>query len=300
MIYLKLVLFKVCQHLYYWLSYPFGNKGLHRVSSKLGRFLFDKDQTHVCNIGDNLSYKFNLQDAYWNKLLITNYKYEPELHFLFQRIKTIDFDFFDCGANLGYWSVLLGGNGYGPKKIYAVEPIRLNCDRVLENLELNNINALVLRKAITATSGEIVNLLLQESDFSNTAASVTFENINGSYEEVESISMKDLISNSNNPNLVIKLDIEGQEIVALQNIIGELKSDERDILVSYEDHGNDRQSRVTEYLLKAELDVFYLSDDNKLSKIDSAENATVFKHNIHRGYNFIAFKQNSIYATLIK
>ena len=46
-----------------------------------------------------------LRDGYWTKLLLGQ-TYEPEFADLLARELVPDVAFLDCGANIGYWSVL--------------------------------------------------------------------------------------------------------------------------------------------------------------------------------------------------
>ena len=52
-------------------------------------------------------YEFPYGDGYWSKLLNRNYSYENELELLFQDSADVDYTLLDCGANYGYWSVLV-------------------------------------------------------------------------------------------------------------------------------------------------------------------------------------------------
>jgi len=292
---MKLLLFKFLQKSFFWLSYPLQNKGLYRVSRTLGNTFFDRSATHIAPIGKDTVFKFYLVDPYWNRLLIPKFIYEPELHHLFKKIKDVDFHFIDCGANLGYWSMLVAGKVYGSKPTTTIEPIQSNFDLIKDNVNYNKLSNVTLYKnAVSKKSGETVKLVFVENDFSNTAASVS-ENITktSQYEEVSTITLYDLLIPLKKKQIVVKLDIEGQEIAALESADDLLKSNSMDILFSYEDHGNDPTCMVTKHFFNIGYHILFISDSGMTTSITSIEKAMKLKTNIHKGYNFIAFKANS-------
>lgn len=291
---LKIKLFTSLLTSYSLMSKLIGQRGLHRFSMLLGNLFFSREDTIIHPIANNLNYKFHLKDPYWNKLLIPNYRYEPELHHLFARLTDVDYSFIDCGANLGYWSVLVAGSQYGPKPTTTIEPVAYNHQVVSENLSINKLDHVTLhQRAISKQSGEIVKMVFVENDFSNTAASISESSGGSQYEEVTTMTLHELIVAQSNKQIVVKLDIEGQEIPALESAADVIQNPHYDILFSYEDHGNDKSSNVTQYLLDQGYQVVFLSDDNNLTQINSAKQASAIKTNIHRGYNFVAFRSDS-------
>src|SRR5258708_12336201 len=79
---------------------------------------------------------FRLDDVYWNSFIRQpNIEYEPEIGKFLLRLKDVDYQFFDCGANIGYWSVLVTSEMLGRKRAIAIhaslEPIPIlhhNCN----------------------------------------------------------------------------------------------------------------------------------------------------------------------------
>ena len=67
-------------------------------------------------------FEFPYGDGYWSKLLNRTFSYEDELELLFADSADIDYTLLDCGANYGYWSVLVSSKPFGSHKAIAIEP----------------------------------------------------------------------------------------------------------------------------------------------------------------------------------
>ncbi len=67
-------------------------------------------------------FEFPYGDGYWSKLLNRSYHYEDELELLFRHSADVDYTLIDCGANYGYWSVLVSSAPFGSHKAIAIEP----------------------------------------------------------------------------------------------------------------------------------------------------------------------------------
>ncbi len=67
-------------------------------------------------------FAFPFGDGYWSKLLNRTFYYEDELELLFRNSIDVDYTLLDCGANYGYWSVLVSSEPFGSHKAIAIEP----------------------------------------------------------------------------------------------------------------------------------------------------------------------------------
>jgi hypothetical protein len=65
---------------------------------------------------------FDLGDFYWNRLSYAGFSYDPEMVSTLALVQDVPFTFLDCGANYGYWSVLMGARAFGKHRSEA-----LNC-----------------------------------------------------------------------------------------------------------------------------------------------------------------------------
>ena len=78
-------------------------------------------------------FTFDVGDFYWNRLAYDGFDYEPELRKLLELFRDIPFTFLDCGANFGFWSVLVASKGLGGHRVLAVEA----SPRTIEGLKRN-------------------------------------------------------------------------------------------------------------------------------------------------------------------
>src|SRR5438046_4684967 len=82
-------------------------------------------QLSCVHFADGSRLYFRLDDVYWNAFIREpDIEYEPEIGKFLMRLKDVDYVFFDCGANIGYWSVLVTSEMLGRKRAIAVEPSR--------------------------------------------------------------------------------------------------------------------------------------------------------------------------------
>ena len=79
--------------------------------------------------------------------------YEDELELLFRDSVDVDYTLLDCGANYGYWSVLVSSKPFGSHKAIAIEPSGQNFPKLANNAEINGNRFEVMKCAIGAARG---------------------------------------------------------------------------------------------------------------------------------------------------
>ena len=83
-------------------------------------------------LDDDCAFEMPYGDGYWSWLLLRGAEYEADMHGVMEAIAGVDYAFLDCGANYGYWSVLVSGEKLGRHPAVAIEadssPIRV-CER---------------------------------------------------------------------------------------------------------------------------------------------------------------------------
>ncbi|MBU4217087.1 FkbM family methyltransferase [Candidatus Parcubacteria bacterium] len=114
---------------------------------------------------------------------------------------------FDIGSNVGYYSLL--ANKYMKEgKVFAFEPSRRNVEFLKKHMSLNNADKVeVVDSAISDVSGEV---FLQENEL---GVLDTISSKEGTY-NVSAISIDDFCESKNLYPDVIKLDVEGAEMLA--------------------------------------------------------------------------------------
>lgn len=269
------------------------------------RFVDDRVHWHVCNtvgklvsgrgyncvvdVGPDSVMRVNLDDPYWNRLIAAGYEYEPELAHVLRAIKSIEFDVLDCGANFGYWSIRLSSHEFGSRQVIAIEASEETFEVLSANCALNGNRFERVFGAISDTAGRdvVINKTLGHS-----AAHITERAAQPSDQVIKSITLDNFASRVGQ-RCFVKLDVEGQEINALR---GAPKLLAGDVLVCFEDHGLDVESRVTDFVIRElSLNVFFVDARGHGRRVESARDATTLKRHSMAGYNFFACKDGSAF-----
>ena len=158
---------------------------------------------------DGFKYKFDFRDS----LASIKGDYESEERHFFRKVITKKDIVVDGGANMGFHSVLFSSLA---KKVFAFEPIEECYKLCNENLRLNNLNAIVITKALS-NKNELVKLYSYELSNGLTSKYPSVSDRGFSYDSqyVNSITL-DKFFERKEPPTFIKLDIEGMEKEALE------------------------------------------------------------------------------------
>ncbi|MGY4478404.1 FkbM family methyltransferase [Bradyrhizobium sp. USDA 3364] len=246
-------------------------------------------QTPCVHFADGSRLYFELDDVYWNAFFVgqSHRTYESDIGMLLLRLKDIDYTFFDCGANIGYWSVLVTSEMLGRKRAIAVEASRKTLAILEQNRDANNRRFEICHKALFETDGQMLSF---SDDGSHDARHIVasqgmhLERV----EPVLSITLDSLarqLQMNDRDRLVVKLDVEGAEISAFKGAREVLK---RDTLIIYEDHGNDRSHTTTRYMLDTQgFPVFSIAPDGTIAKVEELAFLDRVKTNPRIGYNFV-------------
>jgi len=245
-------------------------------------------QLSCVHFADGSRLYFELNDVYWNAFFIgqPGMTYEPDIATLLLRLKDTDYTFFDCGANIGYWSVLVTSEMLGRKRAIAVEASRETLAILEQNRDANDQRFEICRRALFEYDGR--SLFFSDDGPHSARHIVTSQSSRPSHTEpVMSITIDALARDqqlTDSDRLVIKLDVEGQEVAALKGARQVLK---RDTLIIYEDHGQDRSHATTRHVFEAlGLPVFSLAADGSVTRVSDLGTLDRLKVNPKIGYNF--------------
>ena len=133
------------------ISSHFSHRGYIGCANLLRKALAERNI--AIKLNEDATYEFPYGDGYWSKLLDRSYSYEDELEFLFRHSADIDYTLLDCGANYGYWSVLVTSRPFGSHKAIAIEPSSDNFAKLANNARVNGNRFEVMKCAIGATKG---------------------------------------------------------------------------------------------------------------------------------------------------
>lgn len=237
----------------------------------------------------NFYIKFESNDPYWSRLISKRFRYEIELENWLKNECSSDEFFIDCGANIGYWSIFVS-KIIGVKKFIAIEPNPRIFQMLLDNLKLNQLPQMALEGAIGDLShgASTTNLYLDTSPGLHVGASIYRENISGvEILQVPLIGLCDVLEQAiqSNSSILLKLDVEGAEVLCFQQIPISMRSRVR---IIYEDHGRDLDCVTTKWLLASKAYKIYFLQTSGSIEITSIDTLSKLKKSKKKGYNLIA------------
>ena len=261
------------------ISSHFSHRGYIGCANLLRRTL--PERNIAIRLNPDATFEFPYGDGYWSKLLNRSYHYEDELELLFRGAIDVDYTLLDCGANYGYWSVLVSSAPFGSHKAIAIEPSSQNFAKLGNNAVINGNRFELMKCAIGATRGTAHLSGTKHEAFSIAGST----DVRG--EEVPVIALDDLLSDGKiaaGGKYLIKLDVEGVEIDAIK---GGQKLLAGDSVIMCEEHGNDPDHTVSRYILEQtplKL-IVYDPRSNRLETVTELSILDRIKVSTHVGYN---------------
>ena len=178
--------------------------------------------------------------------------YEPELQAAITDLVIPGQVIYDIGASIGFMSLLFamktGLNGH----VYAFEALPANIERLTDNIDLNSFQErmTVVKVAVQASSGKTDFYPGPSSAMGKVAGSAGRSSIE--YQpsiQVDGVAIDEFIYTSGNPIPdMVKIDIEGGEILALPGMSSLLHRDRPVLLVEL--HGPEAAQTTWELLQK--------------------------------------------------
>ena len=275
------------------ISSHFFHRGYNGCANLLRKTL--PERNIAIRLNEDATFEFPYGDGYWSKLLDRSYHYEDELELLFRHSVDVDYTLLDCGANYGYWSVLVTSKPFGAHKAIAFEPSSDNFAKLANNAKVNGSRFEALKCAIGAAKGTA-----RLSGTKHEAFSIAGGTVGG--EEVPVMALDDLLAEGRiapGGKYLIKLDVEGVEIDAIK---GGTKLLAGDSVIICEEHGNDPDHTVSRYILdQTPLQlIVYDPRSNRLETVTELSILDRIKVSSHIGYNVFgtssAFWQERIAA----
>ena len=276
------------------ISSHFSHRGYNHCANLLRKTLSERDIAIKLNA--DATFEFPYGDGYWSKLLNRSYSYEDELEFLFRDSVSVDYTLIDCGANFGYWSVLVSSAPYGSHRAIAIEPSSQNFAKLANNAAINGNRFELMKCAIGAARGTARLSGTKHEAFSIAGGAA----VGG--EDVPVIALDNLLDDgkvSAGGKFLIKLDVEGVEVEAIK---GGTRLLQADSVLLCEEHGNDPHHTVSRYILEQtplKL-IVYDPRTNRLETVTELSILDRIKVSSHVGYNVFgtasAFWQDRISA----
>lgn len=179
-------------------------------------FIFQKLRPEMAEVDGHKMFLDLRDKAISHNLLLDGY-YEKFGTEVFKREIKKGMTVLDCGANIGYYT-LIAASIVGEKgKVYAFEPGPDNFALLKKNVEINGYKNIVLvQKAISNETKKIKLFLSQD----NKGTHRTYNSFDGRESVViDAIALDEYFKNHKGQIDFIKMDIEGSEARALQGMI---------------------------------------------------------------------------------
>jgi len=261
------------------ISSHFSHMGYNACANLLRKTL--PERNIAIRLNEDAVFEFPYGDGYWSKLLNRAYTYEDELELLFEDSVDIDYVLIDCGANYGYWSVLVSSRPYGAHQVIAIEPSAENFPKLANNAHVNGERFETMKCAIGSARGTA-----RLSGSKHEAFSIAGSTSAGG-EEVPVIALDNLIDDGKvaaGGKYLIKLDVEGVEIEAIKGGARLLGADS---VILCEEHGNDPEHTVSRYILD-QTPLKLIVYDPRSKRLETVTELSILdriKVSTHVGYN---------------
>lgn len=260
-------------------SSTFSHRGYNMCANLMRRTVLPARDL-VVKLNADALFAFPFGDGYWSKLLNRTFSYEDELELLFRDSVNVDYTLLDCGANYGYWSVLVSSAPFGSHKAIAIEPSADNFAKLATNARLNGGRFDVMKCAIGSARGTA-----RLSGTKHEAFSIVGDQSAG--EEVPVVSLDNLLDDgkvSMSGKYLIKLDVEGVEIEAIK---GGARLLHGDSVIMCEEHGNDPAHTVSRFILDHTSLALIVHDPatNRFETVTELSILDRIKVSTHVGYN---------------
>lgn len=270
------------------------HRGYWRLVRALGTYC---DEEVVVNLEQG-SVAVSLHDPYWARITAAGFRYEPEVECLLRGLRTLEFNFLDVGANIGYWSILVSGM-FPERQVIAVEPNPAIFAGLCRNANLNADRFTCIQAAVTPSPVDAVDLFVSSGRGEHAAASADGGRFASHQARVTvpATTLDELVDSLRRDGtpLLVKLDIEGLETAVLAKSEA---SRDPGVCFVYEDHGCDPGSPTTGWLLEHALhDVFFLPHSGRPRQIDSLSQLRRYKKSPKVGYNLVALPKTGPWPT---
>ncbi|MCK4266164.1 MAG: FkbM family methyltransferase, partial [Thermoplasmata archaeon] len=193
----------------------------------------------------------------------------------------------DLGANIGYFT-LLAANIVGKEgSVYSFEPEPRNYSYLTKNIQINNYeNVTALQKAVGEKTG-MVKLFICSYDTGHHTIG-QYDGIKdynpkqaeeeGEYVEVEKVALDDFFEGSERPVNIIKMDVEGAEMLALRGMDRVIR-ESSDIKMFFEffpflikKMGDSPEEFIRKLLDDYDLDMFVIGHDYAMEDYGESKN----------------------------
>jgi FkbM family methyltransferase len=191
--------------------------------------------------------------------------YEPSTRKLFRELLPTAEVFIDAGAHIGLFSVLAGRYGNPGLTVYAFEPDPYNQRAFRWNLDLNRCRNVNLFPGAVSDKNGLARLLISDGTIGSSLI-LGRTRIGGThFLEVDTYALDSVLKDTASKSILVKLDIEGAEIQALQGMAATLRGAQRMAIICEVNPealaaGGRKPTDLVAVLRGAGLQVFFISE----------------------------------------
>jgi FkbM family methyltransferase len=250
-------------------------------------------------LNEDARFLFPPNDEYWSAgVTVGDRLYEPEVDWLLRRAAERPYALVDCGANIGYWSIVASSRPYGRHPAVAIEASRANWELLVLNARANGDRFRVLHRAILDESGKRVTLYGRKH-YGMSLREDWHPGDGDRSEEVETITV-DEVADHYTPDrrhpALVKLDVEGSEIEAM---LGGRRTLDEGALFVYEDHGKEPSHRISRFVLSlGDVGIWHVGADLRPARVAGVDQVAMVKTDARMGYNFFACRRGSPWSSI--
>ncbi|HVV31195.1 MAG TPA: FkbM family methyltransferase [Mycobacteriales bacterium] len=262
-------------------------RGMQRVTWAVGR-AFPRANRALMALPEGRIW-IHLDDGYWVREILPGRQYERELRRVIDLLLGAGSGcLLDCGANIGYWSLV--ASSYLPAgHVLAVEASPAMYEQLTRNAAANAGRWSCVAAAVWSAGGEQLRIHEDRRQHAGNTVVGDLAVPGTSAVPVRTVTVDALaaeLPDAREGPLVVKLDVEGAEIAAIDGARETLARSGSYLL--YEDHGHDRTHRVSTHLLDLGMHVAAPGEDGSFTRIRSVRELDTVKALPYRGYNFVA------------
>lgn len=185
--------------------------------------------------------------------------YEQDLQQAIQDWVKPGYVIYDLGANIGYVSLLFARATGSSGQVFAFEPLPSNQERLQKNITLNNdLHVTLIPSAVSDKSGSATFMVHNSGGMGKVKEAAGREQGFANEISVQTVALDDFATTHPAPHLV-KIDIEGGEVLALRGMQSLLKK-ERPILF-LELHGLEATAAAVDRLRASRYHLHWMHGD---------------------------------------